>query len=139
MITEYDLPHTGGAWFSNCRRYRYSLRRCFAGTVAVCSQREPFVCFGVVQWNTHTILVKSGQVQLSRAIILFGRFSEPLYRLSIIAANTFTTPIHIPDYIFCDWMPLFSRSQEPLCRFKIVLLDTFAHAQQVTQIELCSH
>ena len=32
-VIEYDLAHTGSAWFSECRRYRYSLRRCFAGTV----------------------------------------------------------------------------------------------------------
>lgn len=33
MITEYDLAHTSRADFSEDRRYRYSLRRCFAGSV----------------------------------------------------------------------------------------------------------
>lgn len=33
MIFEYDLTRTASAAFSPCRRYRYTLRRCFRGTV----------------------------------------------------------------------------------------------------------
>jgi hypothetical protein len=33
MITEYDLTRTSRADFSDDRRYRYKLRRCFAGSV----------------------------------------------------------------------------------------------------------
>ena len=33
MITEYDLAHTSCAEFSDDMRYRYTLRRCFAGSV----------------------------------------------------------------------------------------------------------
>lgn len=33
MIVEYDLAHTSRADFSDDRRYRYKLRRCFAGSV----------------------------------------------------------------------------------------------------------
>lgn len=33
MIFDYDLTRTASAAFSPCRRYRYTLRRCFRGTV----------------------------------------------------------------------------------------------------------
>jgi len=33
VITDYDLAFTASAQFSECRRFRYTLRRCFAGNV----------------------------------------------------------------------------------------------------------
>ncbi len=44
MITEYDLAHTSSAVFSDDRRYRYQLRRCFSGSVDLPPENPVVFC-----------------------------------------------------------------------------------------------
>lgn len=44
MITEYDLTRTSYAHFSDDRRYRYKLRRCFRGSIDARAEKPIVFC-----------------------------------------------------------------------------------------------
>lgn len=53
MILEYDLTRTASAGFSPCRRYRYTLRRCFRGTVDEPPRNPLIVCMCNPSFASH--------------------------------------------------------------------------------------